>query len=56
VPGAFETSGNAVGNFSNVFVYDLGLDYYAKYSAQVRAVTEAQDPGRSPGSTSCRQT
>jgi zinc protease len=42
VPGAFETSGNAVGNFSNVFVYDLGLDYYAKYSAQVRAVTEAQ--------------
>ena len=42
VPGAFETSGNAVGNFSNVFIYDLGLDYYAKYSAQIRAVTEAQ--------------
>ena len=42
VPGAFETSGNAVGNFSNVFIYDLGLDYYAKYAEQVRAVTEAQ--------------
>jgi zinc protease len=42
LPGAFETSGNAVGNFSNVFVYDLGLDYYAKYAAQVRAVTEGQ--------------
>ena len=27
LPGAFETSGNAVGNFSNVFTYDLGLDY-----------------------------
>ena len=42
LPGAFETSGNAVGNFSNVFTYDLGLDYYAKYAAQVRAVTAEQ--------------
>jgi zinc protease len=42
LPGAFETSGNAVGNFSNVFTYDLGLDYYAKYAAQVRAVTGEQ--------------
>jgi zinc protease len=42
LPGAFETSANAVSNFSNVFVYDLGLDYYAKYAQQVRAVTEAQ--------------
>jgi zinc protease len=40
--GAFETSSNAVGNFSNVFIYDLGLDYYAKYAEQVRAVTQAQ--------------
>jgi zinc protease len=40
--GAFETSSNAVGNFSNVFIYDLGLDYYAKYAEQVRAVTSAQ--------------
>ena len=42
LPGAFETSSNAVGNFSNVFTYDLGLDYYAKYAAQVRAVTTEQ--------------
>jgi zinc protease len=42
LPGAFETSGNAVGNFSNVFTYDLGLDYYTKYAAQVRAVTGDQ--------------
>jgi zinc protease len=42
LPGAFETSSNAVANFSNVFTYDLGLDYYAKYAAQVRAVTREQ--------------
>ena len=28
LPGAFESSANAVSNFSNVFIYDLGLDYY----------------------------
>jgi zinc protease len=45
LPGAFETSANAVGNFSNVFVYDLGLDYYSRYAQQVNAVTsdQAQD-------------
>jgi zinc protease len=39
LPGAFESSANAVNNFSNVFTYDLGLDYYSKYAAQVNAVT-----------------
>jgi zinc protease len=42
LPGAFETNGNAVGNFANVFTYDLGLDYYTKYAEQVAAVTTAQ--------------
>ncbi len=42
LPGAFETSSNAVNNFSNVFTYGLGLDYYTKYAAQVNAVTGAQ--------------
>jgi len=42
LPGAFESSANAVGNFSNVFIYDLGLDYYTKYAAQVNAVTRDQ--------------
>jgi zinc protease len=42
LPGAFESSANAVNNFSNVFTYDLGLDYYSKYAAQVNAVTVAQ--------------
>jgi zinc protease len=42
LPGAFESSANAVNNFSNVFIYDLGLDYYSRYAAQVNAVTAEQ--------------
>ena len=42
LPGAFETSRNAVNNFSNIFVYDLGLDYYTRYARQVNAVTAEQ--------------
>jgi zinc protease len=42
LPGAFETSLNAVSSFSNIFVYDLGLDYYTRYAGQVHAVTAAQ--------------
>ena len=42
LPGAFETSASAVGSFSNVFTYDLGLDYYTKYAQQVNAVTAEQ--------------
>lgn len=42
LPGAFETSLDAANSFSNIFVYDLGLDYYTQYAAQVNAVTAAQ--------------
>jgi zinc protease len=42
LPGAFESSANAVNNFSNVFIYDLGLDYYTRYAEQVNAVTTDQ--------------
>jgi zinc protease len=42
LPGAFETTLDAVGNFSNVYVYDLGLDYYTKYADAVNAVTAEQ--------------
>jgi zinc protease len=42
LPGAFESSANAVSNFSNVFIYDLGLDYYTRYAEQVNAVTPEQ--------------
>jgi zinc protease len=39
LPGMFETSGQVVGSLSNIFTYDLGLDYYSKFPAQVGAVT-----------------
>ena len=42
LPGAFETSLNAVNSFSNIFIYDLGLDYYTRYALQVNAVTAEQ--------------
>ena len=40
--GAFETNADAVANFSNVFTYDLGLDYYTKYAQDVNRVTTDQ--------------
>jgi zinc protease len=42
LPGAFETSAAAVGNFANTFIYNLGLDYYANYAEEVHAVTQEQ--------------
>ncbi len=42
IAGAFETSQDAVANFSNVFTYDLGLDYYTKYAQDVNRVTTDQ--------------
>ena len=42
LPGAFETNRNVVGSFSNVFIYDLGLDYYTRYAREVNAVTADQ--------------
>jgi zinc protease len=42
IPAAFETSQNAVNSFSNIFVYELGLDYYTGYARRVNAVTAAQ--------------
>ena len=45
LPGAFETSANAAGNFSNVYIYDLGLDYFTRYPARVDAVSAEQAQG-----------
>jgi zinc protease len=42
LPGAFETGLNTVNSFSNIFIYDLGLDYYSTYAKQVHAVTAEQ--------------
>jgi zinc protease len=39
LPADFETSGSTVSTFGGLFIYDLGLDYYAKFPAQVSAVT-----------------
>jgi zinc protease len=35
LPGRFETTAQAAGSFSTLFVYDLGLDYYSKYIERV---------------------
>ncbi len=40
--GGFETSNNVVNSFANIFIYDLGLDYYTRYAQEVRAVTAGQ--------------
>jgi zinc protease len=42
LPGTFETSVNTVNSFSNIFIYDLGLDYYTRYAQEVHAVTAEQ--------------
>jgi zinc protease len=42
LPFDFETSASTAGNFTNIFVYDLGPDYYAKYAAQINGVTPGQ--------------
>jgi zinc protease len=55
LPGDFETSQNAAGSLANIYIYDLGLDYYSKYPATIEAVNAAaaeavakkyMDPGR----------
>ncbi len=42
LPGAFETSAGTATNLSNIYTYDLGLDYYATYAESVYAVTADQ--------------
>ncbi len=39
LPGEFETSSGAARSFSNLYVYDLGLDYYSNLPEQLNAVT-----------------
>ena len=42
VPANFETSDSAAGTLAEIYVYDLGLDYYAKIGARLSAVTAEQ--------------
>jgi zinc protease len=39
LPSEFETSGGTAGSLANLFIYDLGLDYYTRLPSQVNAVT-----------------
>lgn len=39
MPSDFQTGASTVGSLSNLFVYGLGLDYYAKLPQQIAAVT-----------------
>ena len=41
LPGLFETSASAAASYANIYVYDLGLDYYSKLPAQLNAVSPA---------------
>jgi zinc protease len=41
LPSAFETSDSTVGTAAELYIYDLGWDYYAKFPAAVAAVTTA---------------
>jgi zinc protease len=42
LPGSFETTLSTVFTFAGLYVYDLGLDYYAKFPQEIGAVTAAQ--------------
>jgi zinc protease len=42
LPGTFETSDSAAATYANLYIYDLGLQYFANYAARVDAVTTAQ--------------
>jgi zinc protease len=42
LPGTFETAVNIVNSFSNIFIYELGLDYYSRYAQEVNAITAEQ--------------
>jgi zinc protease len=39
VPANFETSDSAAGTLAEIYVYDLGLDYFSKYAERTEAVT-----------------
>jgi zinc protease len=42
LPAQFETSGGVTGSTANIYIYDLGLDYYAKFPARLSSVTAEQ--------------
>jgi zinc protease len=39
LPAQFETSSSVTASTANIYIYDLGLDYYTKLPARMSAVT-----------------
>ena len=46
LPAEFETSGGVTASTANIYVYDLGLDYYTKLPARLSAVDGRAGEGR----------
>ena len=42
LPGRFESTSQTVSSFSNVFIYDLGADYFSRFPAMLSGVTAEQ--------------
>jgi zinc protease len=42
LPSNFETSSRMTGTTANIYIYDLGLDYYTKLPARLSAITAGQ--------------
>jgi zinc protease len=42
LPSDFQTSGNVTASTANIYIFDLGLDYFSKYPARLSAVTVEQ--------------
>ena len=42
LPAQFETSGRVTDSTSNIYLYDLGLDYYTKLPGRLSAITTEQ--------------
>jgi zinc protease len=44
LPSDFQTSSNVTASTANIYVFDLGLDYFSKYPARLSAVTIGPRP------------
>jgi zinc protease len=42
LPSDFQTSSDVTASVANIYIFDLGLDYFSKYSARLGAVTVDQ--------------
>ena len=42
LPSDFQTSGDVTASTANIYVFDLGLDYFSKYPSRLSSVTAEQ--------------